>query len=127
MRGREKVYFCADSMLSFAMARLKGDPFEIHLSEEELRASLGKGGRHHKYIVKGGSWWRHREMWIARRDGDTARLKELEIERNATWITSPCGIGTSNETLRIWRTAQVNRKPTGAIRIGRVNRETWTG
>jgi hypothetical protein len=89
--GGQTIYFNADSIMSFAMARLKGDSLKNYdnqdprvvnrASEEELRASLLKGGSHHKYIVKGGSWQRHREMWIARRDGDTARLKELEAEQ----------------------------------------------
>jgi hypothetical protein len=89
--GGQTIYFNADSVMSFAMARLKGDNLENYdnqdprvaggTSEEELRASLLKGGKYHKYIVKGGAWRRHRDMWIAERDVDTARLKELEAEQ----------------------------------------------
>jgi hypothetical protein len=32
-------------------------------------------------ITKGGAWRQHRDMWIAERDGDTARLKGLEAEQ----------------------------------------------
>jgi len=78
--GREKIFFNANSVMSFAMARLKGNQFE-YATEEELRSSLLEGGKHHEHIVKGGVWWRHRDMWIAERDGDTARLKELEAEQ----------------------------------------------
>jgi hypothetical protein len=90
--GGQKVYFNADSVMSFAMARLKGNNFENYnnldprlqrgsTSEKELRASLLKGGKNHRFIIKGGAWRRHRDMWVAKRDGDTARLKELEAEQ----------------------------------------------
>jgi len=78
--GREKIFFNADSVMSFAMARLKGDQFEYG-GEEKLRSSLLEGGKNHEHIVEGGAWRRHRDMWLAKRDGDTARLKELEAEQ----------------------------------------------
>jgi hypothetical protein len=89
--GRQKVFFDASSVLSFAMARLKGDgivPYAGNadariaawrkIGEAELRASLLPGGKHHSLVVEGGAWRRQRDMWIAKRDGDTARLRELE-------------------------------------------------
>jgi hypothetical protein len=91
--GGQKVFFNADSVMSWAMARLKGDNLSNYdnqdprnlvvraKSEDELRTSLLKGGYHHKYIVKGGAWRRHRDMWLAERNGDTAWLKELEAEQ----------------------------------------------
>jgi hypothetical protein len=79
-RGRGMVFFNAANMMSWAMARLKGDYIYIY-DEEFFRASLLPGGENHRYIVEGGAWRRHRDMWIARRDGDTAALKRLEAEQ----------------------------------------------
>ena len=67
--------------MSFAMARLKCHSWWRDHSEAELRASLRKGGKNHQHIVAGGAWRRHLDMWIAQRDGDTARLQELEAEQ----------------------------------------------
>ena len=78
--GREKIFFNANSVMSFAMARLKGDQSEYG-GEEKLRSSLLEGGKNHEYIVEGGAWRRHRDMWLAERDGDTVRLQELESEQ----------------------------------------------
>ena len=94
MLGRQKVFFNATSVVSFAMACLKGSNFVSYdnqdkrthrfrrrQSEVELRASLRKGGKNHKHIVAGGAWRRRHDIWIARRDGDIARLKQLEAEQ----------------------------------------------
>ena len=60
--GGQTIYFNADSVMSFAMARLKGDNLENYdnqdprvaggTSEEELHASLLKGGKYHKRTSK---------------------------------------------------------------------------
>lgn len=82
MRGRINIYFNAASVSSWAMARMKGDQFEApYHTEEEMRASLRPGGYHHRHIVEGGAWRRHRDIWIAERDGDTAALERLNAEQ----------------------------------------------
>jgi hypothetical protein len=75
------IFFNAASVLSWAMSRLKGDFFCADDPEEQLRASLQPGGKKHKYIAEGGAWRRHRDHWIARRDGDTAALERLDAEQ----------------------------------------------
>jgi hypothetical protein len=103
-RGGPVAFYNLESMMSFAMARLKTDSLENYLgigwggvrnakpgkrgfyrTEEQLRARLL--GEYHHCIVPGGAWWRHREMELAERDGDAARLAELEKEQ-ATDIAS---------------------------------------
>ena len=79
-RGRGMIFFNAANMLSWAMARLKGDYIYTY-DEEFFRASLLPGGQHHHHIVEGGAWRRHRDIWIAERDGDTATLKRLQAEQ----------------------------------------------
>jgi hypothetical protein len=43
---------------------------EREVVEQELREMLVPGGTHHKYVVKGGSWWRHTEIARAKKRGD---------------------------------------------------------
>ena len=93
--GGQKVFFDAANIMSWAMARLKADELENYdnqdrrtrrwtngASEDELYASLLEGGKNHDCIIEGGPWRRHRDMWIAERDGDTARLQELQAEQD---------------------------------------------
>ena len=70
---------------SYAMARQKNDELEgyrKHHSEADLRAWLEPGGKHHHLVVEGGAWWRHWQMEVAKRDGDSVRLAELEAEQD---------------------------------------------
>ena len=59
---------------------MKGDWVYIY-NEDWFRASLLPGGKHHEHIVEGGAWRRHRDMWLARRDGDTVALERLDAEQ----------------------------------------------
>ena len=79
------VIYNLGSGKSYAMARQKNDELEgyrKHHSEADLRAWLEPGGKHHHLVVEGGAWWRHWQMEVAKRDGDSARLAELEAEQD---------------------------------------------
>lgn len=86
--GRRLVFFDRYRVLSFAMARLKADggykPSDRQTtpgrSEDDLRAELRRGGRHHTYIVEGGAWWRYVQQSIAERDGDSQMGARMEAE-----------------------------------------------
>ena len=79
---------------SYGLGRLKSGGLEGYRSrdlrkpdhwistEEGLSATLEPGGSNHRLIVPGGSWWRHTQMHIARRDGDVERLAALEEEQD---------------------------------------------
>jgi hypothetical protein len=94
--GGQCVFFDPYSLMSYAMAQLKGgrglgfasynnndDRILDHrrVSEADLRASLLPGGVNHKMIVPGGPWSDHVAMWIARRDGDKETVDRLEAKR----------------------------------------------
>jgi hypothetical protein len=68
-RGRELVFFNHTSVKSYGLARRKSD--SRYLSDEQIRASLRRGGDHHAYVVEGGTWWRQVQLYIADRDADT--------------------------------------------------------
>jgi hypothetical protein len=82
-RGKPAVFYRQYRVLSYAMARLKGDIFSFKhwKPEAELRAEIAEGGRHHQHVISGGAWLRHTEMAIARRDGDTVALERLAAEQ----------------------------------------------
>lgn len=68
-------------VLSYAMARLKGDNWRYRITKDELRARLAPGSREHSLTRPGGSWLLHTEIAIATRDGDHEKLAQLEAER----------------------------------------------
>ena len=82
-RGGELVFFNHASVKSYGLARRMSD--SRHLNDKQIRASLKRGGDHHGYVVEGGTWWRHVQLYIADRDGDTSeramalRRKENEV------------------------------------------------
>lgn len=90
--GGKFVFFTADNVMSYAMARLKSggvlggyyrntDPrIRRRSTEEDLLARLGQGGDHRSLVEPGGAWWRHTEAWKARRDGDDDLAEKLEAE-----------------------------------------------
>jgi hypothetical protein len=97
--GGTLVFFDCCNVMSYAMARLKGDlldhyrsndrrisPWQV-TSESDLRARLAEGGREHKLVIEGGAWWRHVQSWRAeldaRRAGDTERIERVRAERKA--------------------------------------------
>jgi hypothetical protein len=51
--------------------------------EEELLARLSEGGSYHEFVVPGGAWWRHTQIRIAERDGDTETAERLRAEGKA--------------------------------------------
>jgi hypothetical protein len=81
--GNDQIVFYRQyRVLSYAMARLKGDNWrQQRHTEDELRASLAPGGRHCKSVQPGGSWLRHTEIAIAKRDGDHEKLARLGAEQ----------------------------------------------
>ena len=52
-----------------------------YIPKAKLRARIAEGGDHHHYVVEGGIWWIHTQLAIAKRTGDTTRLKRLEREK----------------------------------------------
>jgi hypothetical protein len=89
--GGTMIYFTADNVMSYGMARLKSG-FLYHYrgtdrrrhgferTEQELRALLAEGGKEHRCVVPGGPWSRHVEMWKAERSGDTETVEKLRAE-----------------------------------------------
>jgi hypothetical protein len=92
--GGELVYSRMDEVLSYAMGQLKADWFTYYRTKDErilphrrkeegdLRALLAEG-RYQDLVAPGGAWWRHVEMFRARRDGDHERLAPLLVEEEA--------------------------------------------
>src|SRR5260370_32165026 len=71
--GGQLVFFDPLNVMSYAMARLKGDNFGGYRknhrpprwrqeTEAQLRARLVEGGDHHQYVGKDGSWRRQGEI-----------------------------------------------------------------
>jgi hypothetical protein len=117
--GRELIFYLPDRVLSYSMMRIKAenigpeaeyrnsDPrwkrrraqatrwapkwHEAHPvpTQETLQNGLAEGGKHHKFIVEGGAWWRHTEEHNAKARGDNDALERLRIiaeEENAKWM-----------------------------------------
>jgi hypothetical protein len=84
-RGKEAVFYRCDRVLSYAMMQLKvWASWEYRrgtATDDDLRAMLAPGGRMHGLIQPGGSWLRHTEMAIAKRDGDHEKFARLEAEQ----------------------------------------------
>ena len=81
--GGMLIFYTPDNVVSYAMARLKGDRLEDpYQTNTELRERLQRGGDHHRLIVPGGVWHLHTEIFKAERDGDTKKLKELQREQD---------------------------------------------
>ncbi len=88
--GGALVFYTADNLMSYAMARLKSlgayrsndKRWERSVTEHDLRAQLSDDGDHYEYIVPGGIWWNYVELWKAERDGDTEKADVLRAEIN---------------------------------------------
>jgi hypothetical protein len=87
-RGGAVVYYTCDNVMSYAMARRKGDflfnygdtqMYSRQYSEDDLRKQLAEGGKDHRLVVEGGVWWVHTQEAIeeldAKRAGDDEHLK----------------------------------------------------
>ena len=83
------------NVMSYALGRLKADGsnhyrdrrtqrFVPHWvrSEEQLREQLGPGGNRYHLVEPGGPWDQHVAIHIARRDGDAAKVEELQQDLN---------------------------------------------
>jgi hypothetical protein len=88
-RGGELVFFNHASVKSYGLARRKSD--SRHLSDEQIRASLRRGGDHHEYIVEGGIWWLYVQLWIADGDNDTSE-RAMALRRKADEIRRSYGL-----------------------------------
>lgn len=65
-RGGTLVFLNHASVTSYAMARLKSWRYRSATTDEELKAEIAPGGRHHEYVVEGGAWWGHCQEAIAK-------------------------------------------------------------
>ena len=92
-RGRELVFFNHASVKSYGLARMKCD--SKYLSDEQIRASLRRGGDHHEYVVEGGTWWRDVQLYIADRDGDTSE-RAMALRRKEKEVRASYGLAPQN-------------------------------
>ena len=79
------------NIMSFALGRMKSDgsdhyrdrraereaPYLVH-TEEQLKAQLAPGGKHHDYVQPDSALNDYVRLHIARRDGDTKTVEELD-------------------------------------------------
>lgn len=95
-RGGTLVFWNRCDVMSYATARLKTDEINYYRhkdtripahwrgSPESIRAKLSPGGDHYEFVAQGGAWWRHVQLNIAERDGDTSeRVSALRAEQDA--------------------------------------------
>jgi hypothetical protein len=86
-RGGALVFYTADNVMSYGMARLKG--WRTSQTEDQLRGRLT--GDHARHIQPGGAWWLNVQLFIAKRHGDADRAAEIQraIDRQtAAFATS---------------------------------------
>jgi hypothetical protein len=88
--GGTMIFRTADNVMSYGMARLKSDFLHNYRStdprcmpsritiEEQLRARLIEGGKDHQYVVPGGAWWDHVELWKAEQARDSKTVTKLK-------------------------------------------------
>jgi hypothetical protein len=74
--GSTLIFFHHDDVISYALARLKSDPW-CDDDDKVLWQKLGKE-EYQELVKPGGSWWLHVQEWTAKRDNDAARLEELK-------------------------------------------------
>ena len=99
--GGTLVFYNPFDVMSYAIGRTKAD-FLTHYrnndgrifdhwrtTAEGIRGTFEPGGKQHHWIVEGGAWWRHVQLNIAARDGDTSqRAQALQAEQdrvNQAW------------------------------------------
>ena len=84
-RGRTRIIFNLDSLMSYAVARKRSWMWSLYGSEERLRAELAPDGRDHHLITDGGPWVRHWQMFVAEAKGetDTPHYRKLAAEQRA--------------------------------------------
>lgn len=75
-------FYNMDSLESFARAQVFGGDFGRRgAPDHDAIRRILDNDRYRKLMEPGGSWWRHVEMHRAKRDGDTARLAQLNAEQ----------------------------------------------
>jgi hypothetical protein len=89
-RDRTLVFYSYASVKSCAIGWLKADRLTHYrdpdpsvwksASEDDLRASLRPGGKHHNLVQEGYTPWREHEMWTVKQAGDTDRVKQIEAD-----------------------------------------------
>jgi hypothetical protein len=102
--GNQLVFYDRFNVLSYAMARLKGDnyrnadprcpPHWKNDTEANLRAKLGNDERYRKLISEGGSWWLHTEVSRAKARGDEKRAAQLKAQTDEIAASVLKRIGT---------------------------------
>lgn len=91
--GGTLVFWNPYDVRSYAIGRLKADfgmgyrsnderiVWCLGRTAEKIQAMLAPRGDHHHLVVEGGAWWRHVQINIADRDGDTSdRVQALRAE-----------------------------------------------
>ena len=92
--GGTLVFYNPFDVMSNAIGRTKADMFTNYRNNdrrivdhwrtttEGIRGTFEPGGKNHHLIVEGGSWWRHVQLNIAARDGETSeRVQALQAEQ----------------------------------------------
>ncbi len=92
--GGTLVFYNPFDVMSSAIGRTKADFFTNYRNNdrrivdhwrtttEGIRGTFEPGGKNHRFIVEGGSWWRHVQLNIAARDGETSeRVQALQAEQ----------------------------------------------
>lgn len=90
-RGGGLIYYNPFNVMSYAIARKKGDMFSYYQRrgawrqeiEAEIEAWFAVGGKHHDLICEGGAWWEDVQRAIAKRDGDGKTYDILTQKREA--------------------------------------------
>lgn len=92
-RGNTLVFFNYYDPRSYTVARLKADMFNYYRhkdarspwnnsSEADIVAMVEPGGKYHDMVREGGAWWRHVQLHIIERDGDTSpRAQQLKADQ----------------------------------------------
>jgi hypothetical protein len=91
--GGTLVFWNPYNVLSYAIGRTKAEMFVHYRSgdrrvcwgetAETIRARFEPGGAKHHMVAEGGPWWRHVQINIAERDGDTSeRVQALRAEQD---------------------------------------------
>ena len=92
--GGTLVFYNPFDVMSNAIGRTKADMLinyrnndkridHWRTTAEGIRGTFEPGGKEHHMIVEGGHWWRHVQINIAARDGDTSeRAQALKAEQD---------------------------------------------
>ena len=88
-RGGPVILYKPADVRSYSMMRLKAHrlvfqpPTDRAIRERYFADLLAPGGKYADYLKPGGSWWLHTQIAIAKRDGDSAGLVDLQSQQEA--------------------------------------------